>query len=410
LKLITPHENQKKILSGRKRFTHLKCGRRFGKTILINLLVARAFINMDKQGNLLRPMKIGIWFPVYKDLQHVWLKMKNDYHDLIAWKSEELKQIHTLSGGVVDFWSMQDPDSGRGLDYDRAILDEFAKAGKNKQAWQNTIRPTLTDRGGDAWISSTPMGKRNYFYEMQIKHKDDPDWAFFKFTSYDNPYLDPNEIDTAKNQLDPISFKQEYLAEDVDANEKEFLYCWDEEKNVTEKHVNIDPNLPVWLSFDFNVVPQTCIVAQRLNEDYLHVIKLIRLDNASIYDMCDRIKVLLPHYYMVTGDASGRNRSNVSNQSNWQVIKKELNLSDRQIKLRSKNLNHRESQVICNSVLQHKKILVNSDLKELIDDCAYATTDEHGKLVKTIDRGLHFFDGFRYLLDANFPEILRIKQ
>jgi phage FluMu gp28-like protein len=38
------------------------------------------------------------------------------------------------------------------------------------------------------------------------------DWASFKFTSYDNPYIDPQEIDEARLQLPEVVFEQEYNA------------------------------------------------------------------------------------------------------------------------------------------------------------------------------------------------------
>jgi hypothetical protein len=410
MQLIKPHKNQIKIIKKKKRFNHIKCGRRFGKTFFINQLLGKAFINKDKNGKKVTPYKIGIWFPTYKDLDHVWQKAKSDFHDGISFKSETLKQIATITGGKIDFWSMENPDSGRGLDYDRAIIDEFAKAGKNKQAWQATIRPTLTDRKGDAWLFSTPKGKRNYFYQMQLDHTTDKDWSFFKFTSYDNPYLDPKEIDSAKNQLDKLTFQQEYLAEDVDANEMPFLYCFDENKHVGNTFA-LDDSLPLWLSFDFNVLPQTCVLGQRISVDSLRVVDIIKLNNASIYDMCDHIRVKYPHHWIATGDATGKNRSGTTkgNLSYWQIIKKELNLSDQQIKLRSRNLDHTSSQVICNSVLEHKDVVIHNKNKDLIDDCIFAATDENGKLIKTPDRGLHFLDGFRYLLDANFPNVLKIK-
>ena len=411
MKLITPHKNQLILTEQHKRFNHIKCGRRFGKTFFINILLAKAFIN-ESNGKRTTPFKIGIWFPTYKDLDHVWLKAKSDFHELIASKSETLKQIETISGGKIHFWSMENPDSGRGYDYDRAIIDEFAKAKKNKEAWQNTIRPTLTDRAGDAWIFSTPKGKSNYFFQLQLDHENDDDWAFFTFTSYDNPYLDPQEIDSAKNQLDKISFAQEYLAEDVDANERPFMYCFNEDKNVTTG-LKLNPGLPLWFSFDFNVQPMTCLVAQMSDMDTVHVVAIEKRDSASVYDMCDLLKVKYPKYHwMFTGDASGRNRNvaDRSKRSFWKIVKAEMRAQDRQFdRLRRRNLDHISSQIICNSVLEHKNVLINQECKELIDDIRYASLDDNGKLVKTPDRGLHFFDGFRYLLDALFPNILKIK-
>jgi hypothetical protein len=402
IRLPKPHKNQRLILDNARRFNHIQCGRRFGKTYLISKLSSIALHNK----------KVGIWFPTYKDLSNVWEDLKFRFNGAVQRKDESLKQIHLITGGRVDFWSMEDPNSGRGFDYDRAILDEFAKARKNKEAWQQTVRPTLTDRKGDAWFLSTPKGKGSHFYELKVVHANDPEWKFWKFTSYDNPYLDPTEIDSAKNQLDHISFSQEYLAEDVDVNESPFLYCFDEKKHITTG-LEIDSSLPLWLSFDFNVLPQTCVIAQRPDESTVNVIELARRDNASIYDMCNYLKAKYGgHYFMFTGDASGKNRSGIdsAHRSYWQIIRDEFGAKELQFKLRGANLDHTTSQIICNSVLEHKNVKIDLKCKELIDDCIFASVGQDGKLIKTPDRGLHFLDGFRYLLDAMFPNVLKIKR
>jgi phage terminase large subunit len=43
--------------------------------------------------------------------------------------------------------------------------------------------------------------------------KVDPDWQYFHFTTYDNPFLDRQEIDQTKNEMDSDSFAQEMLGE-----------------------------------------------------------------------------------------------------------------------------------------------------------------------------------------------------
>ena len=395
-----PHPAQLQILHGAKRYNLIKCGRRFGKTELIAELT---------QEIVLKGYPVGIFCPIERDFLKTWERLKYVFRPIIQSKNEQYHFMTLINGGIIDMWSMAAVDNGRGEKYKRVIMDEFAKAPKGKQSWEQTIRATLSDHKGDAWFLSTPKGKSNYFYQLQEKHKKKSNWAFWKFTSYDNPYLDSSEIEDAKETLDPISFQQEYLAEDVDANEKPFLYCFDENKHVSN-HFTLDDSLPLWLSFDFNVLPQTCVIGQRLDDDTLNVCELIRLDNASIYEMCDHIKVKYPDYYLITtGDASGKARQGTTNRSYWAIIRDELSLSDNQIQLRGKNLDHRTSQVICNSVLTHKNITIHENCRELIQDCTYASTDEHGKLIKTVDRGLHFFDGFRYLLDANWPNVLKVK-
>lgn len=400
-----PHEKQQEILNSDKRFNHVQCGRRFGKTELIKELT----------DPVLDGYPVAIFCPIERDFLRTWEELTSLYRDIIKKKNETYHTLDLHTGGLIHMWSMKAVDNGRGEKYKRVILDEFAKASYGKRSWEETIRATLTDFKGDAWFLSTPKGRANYFCLLKTINQQNKDWKFHKYTSYDNPYLDKSEIDSAKTymsdgRLSP-AFRQEYLAEDVDANEVPFLYCFDEKKH-TGNSFELDDSLPLWLSFDFNVLPQTCVVAQKLNNDAISIRHLIKLNNASIYEMCDHIKVKYPGFYlMATGDATGKNRSGTSrgNLSYWAIIKKELRLGDGQIRMRSKNLDHTSSQVICNSVLTHKDVIVHESCKDLVDDCIFASTDEHGKLIKTPDRGLHFFDGFRYLLDANFPDVLKVK-
>jgi len=45
---------------------------------------------------------------------------------------------------------------------------------------------------------------------------------------------------------------------------------------------------------------------------------------------------------------------------------------------------------------------------ELINDCNYANVDEHGILIKDRDHNKNdFLDTFRYLLDAELPDIVK---
>lgn len=399
--LPEPHEKQLEILHGAKRFNHIQCGRRFGKTELIKEL---STVVLDG-------CPLGIFCPIERDFLKTWEALKELYRPIKKKEDNTYHILELITGGVIHMWSMKAVDNGRGEAYKRVILDEFAKAAYGRKSWEETIRATLADYQGDAWFLSTPKGKLNYFYDLKEKNYGKENWAFWKFTSYNNPYIPVEEIEEAKNDLDEISFAQEYLAEDVDRNEQPFLYSFDEKKHVG-KGWELDKSLPLWLSFDFNVTPMTVNVAQRTDKDTLKIRKLIKLNNASTYHTCDRIKVLFQgFYYIVTGDATGSSRGGRSreNLTHWQIIVKELKLKNPQIKIRSQNLDHNTSQIICNSALEHKNIIIHKECSELIEDCRFAATDEHGKLIKTPDKGMHFLDGFRYLIDINFMDILKHK-
>lgn len=55
---------------------------------------------------------------------------------------------------------------------------------------------------------------RNHFYELYkyAELGDDDSYHAWHFTSYDNPLLDPEEIDTAKKSMSSYAFRQEFMA------------------------------------------------------------------------------------------------------------------------------------------------------------------------------------------------------
>lgn len=403
------HPKQDFIIKNAKRFNHLRCGRRFGKTTLIEELCSP----------VLDGWPVGVWFPTYKDLSEVWKDVKKKYAPIILKVNEQLKQIELITTreengdtvhGLIDFWSMEEPDSGQGRKYKRAIIDEAAKATKLYQAWENTIRPTLTDYIGDAFILSRPKGKTNGFYKLEEKHKQFENWAFFHFTTYDNPYIDQAEIEDAKNQLDDITFRQEYMAEYVDANDKPFIYAFIEKKHCIDQY-KPNVNLPLLVSFDFNKDPVTCILAQSTDIRTLIVFDEMKLNNGSTPELCEAIRAKYVHFtgnIWVTGDATGRNRTPMLRGAinHYTLIKQSLQVKDFQFRVRKQNISHINSRVLCNSVIQNANFTITKNCKETISDCLNASVDDEGKLIKTAEHGRHFFDNVRYMIDSVFPDFI----
>src|SRR5687767_7707629 len=350
--LPTLHPSQEYILGNAKRFNHLRCGRRFGKTTLIEELSS---IALDGE-------RVGIWFPTYKDLSEVWKDLKKTYGPVISKQNEQLKQIELLTNGLIDFWSMEEPDSGQGRKYHRAIIDEAAKAPKLYQAWENTIRPTLTDYVGDAFILSRPKGKNNGFYLLEEKHRQFDNWAFFHFSTYDNPHIQATEVEEAKTQLDEINFRQEYLAEYVDANDRPFMYAFDVKKHVIDFY-EPNPHLPIIFSADFNKDPMTCLVGQQVDLMTVYAFDELDMPDGSTPELCEVLKSTYVNWMYnmkVTGDATGRNRSALirGNLNHYRIFKDVLRLRDDDISVPKQNLALSDSRVLCNSVLKNANFLL----------------------------------------------------
>jgi hypothetical protein len=198
IELPTPHVNQQVILDSLARFRVVMCGRRFGKSelaqieIIVDALKGKQVAYITPTYNLAKVFfdKLTKALPFENNKSELSIKFPND--------------------GAVYFFTGERLDNLRGRKFHLAVIDEGSFIPNLEEGWQNAIRPTLTDYIGRALFLSTPKGKK-FFYSLFLK-SGEPDWESFKFTTYDNPYIDRGEIDDARLQLPEVVFEQEYMA------------------------------------------------------------------------------------------------------------------------------------------------------------------------------------------------------
>jgi predicted phage terminase large subunit-like protein len=205
---ITLHAKQGHILASKARFKVVSAGRRFGKT----LLAVEWLTLMD--GGALDGYPVAYFAPTYKLSLEVWNNVAKTLEPITQRSSRTERRIELITGGVIDFWTLEEPSAGRGRKYKRVVIDEAAHAPYLKEAWEESIRQTLIDYKGEAMIISTPNG-RNYFYDLYLRSLADSEWASFQMPTSTNPFISPDEIEQARRELPDLVFRQEYLAEFV---------------------------------------------------------------------------------------------------------------------------------------------------------------------------------------------------
>jgi phage FluMu gp28-like protein len=206
--LPRPHIRQQAVISSSKRFNVVDCGRRWGKTRLGIDRIVRVAVEGKPCG----------WFaPSYKYLTPVWRELQDRLRIATATKSEQEHRLGLIGGGEIECWSMDTPGAGRSRAYARIIVDEAALIANLQEAWEQDIRPTLTDYRGDAWFLSTPKGIANYFHELYQRGADpaNEEWASWQMASTTNPYIPAGEIESARPDMTDLAFAQEYMAQFV---------------------------------------------------------------------------------------------------------------------------------------------------------------------------------------------------
>lgn len=381
------HRKQEEILATKRRRNILKCGRRFGKTVLAEDIA----INTALDG-----YPAGYWSPTYKDLHEVWQSLKRTLKDITYRKDEQVKQIELVTGGIIDMWSLDDPDSGRGRKYKVAIIDEAEKAGRLEEAMNGSIIPTLTDFGGDLWVLSSPKFGKTYFKELFEEAKKDDNWQSWKFTTYDNPYIPKEEIDLAKTTLSPLYFNCEFLAEDVDIRFMPAAYNFSKEKHVASEPFTINYNLPLYFSQDFNINPMATVYFQQWFDSKGHHIRFIdeiALFNSGVTGLAEHIEKTFPASVLAlsqwTGDETG-NARHTSQQiirgqhlTNWKYLDQRFSLG-RRLRLPKRNPLEKDRLDLMNILFAlHPDLKFSPTMKTTINELLYTEIDEDGRLVKS---------------------------
>lgn len=144
-----------------------------------------------------------------------WRQVRNVLQPITAHISEQEKRIDLITGGLIDMWSLDNHDAARGRKYKRVIVNEAAMIGRLQEAWEMVIRSTLADLQGDAFFDSTPRGF-NYFHTLYQQADNNHEWCNFHYTTYDNPFIAREEIESLRAMMPERTFQQEILAEFIE--------------------------------------------------------------------------------------------------------------------------------------------------------------------------------------------------
>ena len=196
---------QQDVWNDKTRFKIVAAGRRTGKSrlaawmLIVNALESErghVFYVAPTQGQA-------------RDI--MWQTLLELGHPVITSSHINNLQIKLINGATISLKGSDRPETMRGVSLKFLVMDEYADM--KPEVFEQILRPALADQKGTALFIGTPMG-RNHFYELYkyAELDDDPTYKSWHFTSYDNPLLDPEEIDVAKKSMSSYAFRQEFMA------------------------------------------------------------------------------------------------------------------------------------------------------------------------------------------------------
>ena len=217
------HAGQRAAMQIPGRRKVVRCGRRFGKSMLAKCIATKGVTEGEY---------IGYFTPKYKYQAEIYAELVEILAPITKSASKIDGVIRTIGGGRIDFWTLEDESAGRSRKYHQALMDEVAFTKNNmRDIWERSIEPTLLDYGGTAWALSNTNGSDPQNFMWQICN--DPKLGFKEYhaPSWDNPVI-PTRI-PGESKLEwlarrdetfadlrakkpPLVFAQEYGAEFVD--------------------------------------------------------------------------------------------------------------------------------------------------------------------------------------------------
>ena len=308
LKLSKP---QQVISNDGTRFKICICGRRFGKTMLAINELAKFSIK-PKQRCLALYSTYGqakntIWNELKDRLYTVnWVKKVNESELTITLKNDS----------KIFVKSADNREALRGSRYDFIVLDEAASL--HKDVWSTICRPMLADSKGHALFIGTPQGKGNWLYDLFVKAGAEQDWNTHTYKTIEGGWITPEEIESARADLDEREFRQEFEAEFQDYSG--IIYHAFSEDNIQPNTFPVEQLRTLHIGMDFNNSPMSAVIGY-MNGNKLHLIDFIEIYQSNTYEMIQEIKRRYPNRnYVCYPDASGSHKSTNSNMSDHIIL------------------------------------------------------------------------------------------
>lgn len=413
------------FLKSKNRYQILFGGRGSGKTHHIILkLIAISFIS--KYNHIVYVNK------VFGDIR------KNQFKDIIKiLKATNLIEYFTINrtnygfknnitGTEFTALGMDNAENTKGLS-DPTIIwwDEINKGTQDDFTTLNALLRTPLNPNYQFIISFNPVSEtswlRTYFFEEANAYKIRGDFkdVYLNHSNYANndfidkdKYLESLTLNSIGNQNKMlVDVKGLWGVVDI---KNPFFYALRRNIHFTDERYSLPSNTQLYLSFDFNKIPSTLVIGCVYQKE-IAVIDLILCDENTMQGkspleaVCNTFKrkyldsgLITRPYLIVTGDASGMagGADKKQNENFYTKIESILGIGKSQRKIRKKNIEHKLSQEICNSLIYNCNFMIYKSAELALLDMEQAQI-ENGKLVKdNKDNGMHITDAVRYYIDC----------
>jgi len=282
---------QQEVWTDESRFKVIAAGRRTGKSRLAAWRLIVSALEADKG---------HVWYiaPTQQQARDImWQQLLELGNPVIASSHVNNMQLTLINGSVISLKGADRPETMRGVALKFVVLDEYADI--KPTVFEQILRPALADLKGHCIFIGTPKG-RNHFYDLyKLGKKDVKDWKSWHFTSFDNPLLDKEEIEIAKETMSTFAFRQEFMANFEAPQSDIFKEDWvivkdkDDEPEHGTYYMAVDlagfENVSKQASNKKKYLDQTSIAIVKVGDDNKWWVDKVDAGRWDIKEVCERI-------------------------------------------------------------------------------------------------------------------------
>ncbi len=203
--------------------------------------------------------------------------------------NETTMTIKLVNGTRIELKGADNPDSLRGVGIHFLVMDEVQDI--DPEAWTKVLRPTLASTGGHALFIGTPKAY-NFLYDLYALGQKPENvsagkWISWQFPTMTSPFIPPEEIEAAMEDMDEKSFNQEFNAS-FETMSGRVYHTFDRRTHV--RACKFDPEKPIWVGQDFNIDPMSSVILQPQDDGTVWVVDEIVLRGSNTEEVCDELE------------------------------------------------------------------------------------------------------------------------
>jgi len=361
-------------------------------------------------------MVVGPNFPQLRD--STLITCKELWWDAIepgSWRTSPYPECRLRNGTKILFRSGDEPDSLRGPNLGWFWLDEAALM---KELTFDIMVGRLRLAPGRGWVTTTPKGL-NWLYRTFITNAD-ADYAVFRSSTKLNPFLPDGYVESLDTRYSGTFKAQELHGEFVEWVDEPAYLGFDRHRNVASDLLDeYRARLPLRLCCDFNVRIMAWQVVQVIDERPHVLCEIAQAYPTDVRRMTQAFRRLFPDHkagVWIYGDASGRNRSTQTGESDYDLMLEELAHYPSEVELMVPRVNppprDRINAVnrILNPLQGYAPALIDASCEWLLHDFYQCRWNKTGTDVEKVtdpedEKALltHASDGFGYFVVMEYP-------